>query len=111
MHLSNLLKQGGERRKEVVRQLGKQLICACVVLAFAAVPVMAQSSAFGQAAAGISTETVSDARYVAIIIMTIVGLSLVAFHEHGVVGRIITMVSCFIFALLATPIVGYILSL
>jgi len=72
---------------------------------------MAQTSAFGQAAQGIATEVIATTKWIAIIVLIVAGLSIAFSHDHGVMGRLTTMLVALLIAIFAQPLVTWLYSI
>lgn len=89
MHLLNLLKQGGERRKEAVRSVIKpvlkMLVAGALIGVFAASPVFAAGiSPVGQFFMNVRTEATSIWAVAGTVIGLVIGLLGMLMGEHRV---------------------------
>lgn len=92
--------------KQVVKTVG----VTGGMLALTAVCCFAQTSSFGQAAQGIATEMIAIAKWIGIILCIICGIGLMA-GGPGVIAKCSGLFLGLIFALFASPIIGWVQSL
>lgn len=81
------------------------------VVGLLAMPAFGQITPGGVAVQGIATELIAVARWGGVIVFVVMGLWLAIEHQHGVFGKLATVIIALIFALFPQQMVAYLQSI